>query len=99
MTGTASEQRRKKHSKNNEANEIIELLRKAAMMVRDLGDELEAVRVRVASLEHQGANFEEYIARTETHEEEFEQWHELLLNFRSGIADADELLAGTVGRS
>jgi len=98
MADEVTERRRAQKSKNDEANEIVDLLRQAATRIVKLGDELEAVRAEMATLQHQNANFEEQWALRETHEEQFEEWTELLLNFKSGIADKDELLAGTVGR-
>lgn len=85
-------------SHNSEANEIIGMLREAAMRIKQLGDEYERVKAEVASLQHQNANFEEQFASMSVHEEEFEEWQELLLNFKSGIIDQGELITGTVGR-
>jgi flagellar motility protein MotE (MotC chaperone) len=100
MAGDVSERRKRaqKHSKNDLANEIIELLREAAVRLVKLGDELESTKQDLATVRQQHAVLEEQWALVQTHEEQFEDWQELLLNFKSGIADKDEVLAGTVGR-
>ena len=90
--------RGEKHSKNDEANEIIALLREAAVRLVKLGDAYEGLKADYHTKCQQLASMEEHWAHAELHEEQFEDWQELLLNFRSGIVDQRELLAGTVGR-
>jgi hypothetical protein len=90
--------RPEKVSKDELANEIVELLRQAAHKIIELDNkcartenELVDVRRRFAVLE------ENYVQLTE-YGEVHEAWEGLLLDFRSGIRDKDELLTGTVGR-
>ena len=94
----SAHRRAEKHSKNGEANEIIGLLREVAVRLVKLGDAYEALKVEHEAKCQQLASMEEHWAHAELHEEQFEDWQELLLNFRSGIVDQDEVLAGTVGR-
>lgn len=90
--------RPEKVSKNELANEIVELLRQVAHKVIELGDTLESTRADLGTVRQQHASLEESWALAASHEEEFEDWQELLLNLRSGIVDVGEVLAGTVGR-
>jgi hypothetical protein len=93
--------RPEKVSKSDAANEIVELLRQVAHKVIALGD---GAVTRCTQLEeeldnerHDHAALQEQWAVATLHEEEFAEWEGLLLDFRSGIRDRDELLAGTVG--
>jgi hypothetical protein len=72
------------------ANAAIAQLRDTAKALKELGDEVLELRSQLASME------EESVA-TETVSETFEQWTEVLEDFRRGIRDRDELLERTVG--
>jgi hypothetical protein len=78
--------------------EIIELLRSAAFAVRELGADNQRLRKEITDLTMRLDGMEEDWASHSCRQEDFEDWQELLLNFRSGIADEGELLEGTVGR-
>jgi hypothetical protein len=97
-----TKERAEKHSKNDGVNELIALMREVAVRLVKLGDDFEAA-IEAAKLENetlhaQVASMEEQWHFAELHEEQFEDWQELLLNFRSGVVDQGELLEGTVGR-
>jgi len=78
--------------------EVIELLGNAARAVRELGAENQRLLKEVTDLTMRLDGMEEDWAMHSCHAEDYEDMLELLLNFRSGIADEDELLDGTVGR-
>jgi hypothetical protein len=98
MADEGGEPRRpEKVSKSELANEIVELLRQAAHKIIELGDSLEREIQDHAQTRIQYNMLTEEWALASNHEEVFEEWQELLLNFRSGIVDEGELFAGTVG--
>lgn len=97
MAEEGKPRRPEKVSKDELANEIVELLRQAAHKIIELGDRRAMAENEVTSLQRQLATMDERWALAQSHEEEFEEWQELLLNLRSGIADVGEVLAGTVG--
>ena len=78
--------------------EIVGLLRDAARMVKDLEAEVSRLRKEVSDLRVQVHNMEEDWALHSCKEDVFEDWQALLLDYRSGLRDKDELLDGTVGR-
>jgi hypothetical protein len=80
------------------AEGIVELLRDAAKAVKELGEENARLRKLVTDLTMQVDGMEEEWALHSCKEEVYEEWEALLLDFRSGLRDENELLEGTVGR-
>jgi len=77
---------------------IIGLLRDAARAVQELDADNRRLRKRVGELEMTLHCMEEDFAMHSCHAEDWEDVQALLLDFRSGIKDEDELLEATVGR-
>ena len=99
MADEVSERRRaQKHSEDAEANEIIEALRNVAQMIVNYGNSFHAMFKENEAMRSQISSMEEVLARCDFDEETHQSWEELLLDFRSGVRDKDELLAGTVGK-
>lgn len=89
--------RPEKVSKDELANEIVELLRQAAHKIIELGNKCALTEDKLVEQQRQRAMYEEDWQRLHDWEDQMRDWSELLEDFRSGIRDKDELLAGTVG--
>lgn len=85
-------------SEEPRANEAIGVLRKAAVNMKAVGDELVAAVQRIKTLEAQVGEFEEQISQMQDDSEKMVTWENLLENFKRDLCDKDELLAATVGR-
>jgi chromosome segregation ATPase len=80
------------------ASEAIGHLREAAIAMKEVGDDLAKADKQVDELKAQIADWEERLTEMEDASDKLAAWEELLCDFKSGIRDRDELLAGTVGR-
>jgi hypothetical protein len=90
--------RPEKVSKSDLANEIVEDLRNVARKIVKLGDAHALTEDKLVECERNRAMYEEDWHRIEDVKDEHECWAGLLQDFRLGIRDAEEVLAGTVGR-
>jgi hypothetical protein len=93
-----SPRRPEKVSKDELANEIVELLRQAARKIIELGDKCARAEADALSERQRATMYEEDWHHNADAREEHAAWADLLADFRSGIRDREELLEATVGR-
>ena len=90
--------RPEKVSKDELANEIVELLRQAAHKIIELGNRCARTEDELTEERRRRHMYEEDWHRLHDWEDQMLKWSELLEDFDRGIRDREELLAGTVGR-
>lgn len=82
-------------TKHPAANDLISGLRVAAKEIKSLGDECIRLQRELDAARYAGSEDREAVKALS---DELDTWRELLVDFRSGIRDGDELLDKTIGR-